>query len=98
MKLSLRAALMTATVFAAAPAVAQMAENPMVGGAPIDPARTYGVVSNDYLRKGGDGYAMFVDAMNAYDYGPDLADVTAEYMAANAPYQPYTDGRIRIME
>ncbi len=33
MRLSLRAALMTATVFIAAPAVAQMADNPMVGGA-----------------------------------------------------------------
>ncbi|MCC5970555.1 MAG: fasciclin domain-containing protein [Pararhodobacter sp.] len=33
MKLSLRAALMTATVFVAAPAVAQMSDNPMVGGA-----------------------------------------------------------------
>ncbi|MGJ8544393.1 MAG: bifunctional metallophosphatase/5'-nucleotidase [Sulfitobacter sp.] len=65
-----------------------------VGGAPIDPAKLYGVVSNDYVRKGGDGYSMFIDAANAYDYGPDLADVTAEYLIKNAPYQPYTDGRI----
>ena len=33
MRLSLRAALMTATILGAAPAVAQMADNPMVGGA-----------------------------------------------------------------
>ncbi|MEC7298338.1 hypothetical protein [Pseudooceanicola nitratireducens] len=45
-------------------------------------------------RNGGDGYAMFKGASNAYDFGPDLADVTAEYLAANAPYTPYTDGRI----
>ncbi|MEO1640216.1 MAG: 5'-nucleotidase C-terminal domain-containing protein [Pseudomonadota bacterium] len=68
----------------------------MVGGAPIDPAATYGVVSNNYVRNGGDGYGMFETAANAYDFGPDLADVTAEYMAANAPYQPYTDGRITM--
>ena len=37
---------------------------------------------------------MFVDAKDAYDFGPDLADVTAEYLAANAPYTPYLDGRI----
>jgi 5'-nucleotidase len=37
---------------------------------------------------------MFVDAANAYDFGPDLADVTAEYLAKNQPYQPFTDGRI----
>lgn len=62
--------------------------------APIDPARVYGVVSNDYLRKGGDGYRMFVDAEQAYDYGPDLADVTAEWMAARGPVAPALDGRI----
>jgi len=68
----------------------------MVGGEPIDPAATYGMVSNNYVRNGGDGYAMFEDAANAYDFGPDLADVTAEYLAANGPYQPYTDGRITM--
>ncbi len=69
-----------------------------VGGEPLDPNATYGVVSNNYVRNGGDGYAMFLDAMNAYDYGPDLADVTAEYLAENAPYEPYTDGRIAVVE
>ncbi|PJE28581.1 5'-nucleotidase [Pseudooceanicola antarcticus] len=68
----------------------------MVGGAPIEADKVYGVVSNNYVRNGGDGYAMFKDAMNAYDFGPDLADVTAEYIAENAPYTPYTDGRITL--
>ncbi|MEL7090989.1 MAG: bifunctional UDP-sugar hydrolase/5'-nucleotidase [Pseudomonadota bacterium] len=66
----------------------------MVGGAPIDPAKMYGVVSNNYVRNGGDGYAMFTTAENAYDFGPDLADVLAEYLAAQGPFEPYTDGRI----
>lgn len=66
----------------------------MVGGASIDPAATYGVVSNNFVRNGGDGYKMFTTAIDAYDYGPDLADVTAEYLAQNLPYTPYTDGRI----
>ncbi len=72
----------------------------LVGGdawAPIDPAATYGVVSNNYVRNGGDGYAMFVDAENAYDFGPDLADVTAEYLAKNQPYTPFVDGRITVV-
>ncbi|MBY6138693.1 5'-nucleotidase/apyrase family protein [Leisingera daeponensis] len=65
------------------------------GFVPIDPARTYVVVTNDYVRKGGDGYAMFEgNDKNAYDFGPDLADVLAEYLAAQGPYTPYTDGRI----
>ena len=68
----------------------------MVDGAPIDPAAVYGVVSNNFVRNGGDGYDMFTSAMNAYDFGPDLADVTAEYIAENAPYAPFTDGRITM--
>ena len=70
----------------------------MVGGAPIEADKLYGVVSNNYVRNGGDGYKMFVDAQNAYDFGPDLADVTAEYIAAQGPFTPYTDGRITIKE
>jgi len=61
---------------------------------PIDLAAEYGVVSNNYVRNGGDGYKMFLTASDVYDFGPDLADVTAEYMAARAPYTPYIDGRI----
>ncbi|MCK8463039.1 5'-nucleotidase/apyrase family protein [Aliiroseovarius sp. S1339] len=66
----------------------------MVGEAPIDPEKTYGVVSNNYVRNGGDGFKMFLDAENAYDFGPDLADVTAEYMAKMGPVTPMLDGRI----
>jgi 5'-nucleotidase len=86
---------MTFTVDAAQPAGSRISDV-MVAGAPIDPAATYSVVSNNYVRNGGDGYAMFRDAANAYDFGPDLADVVAEYLAAVGPYQPYTDGRITM--
>jgi 5'-nucleotidase/UDP-sugar diphosphatase len=68
----------------------------MVGGAPIDLAKSYGVVSNNYVRNGGDGFKMFRDAENVYDFGPDLADVTAEYMAKIGPVTPYKDGRITV--
>ncbi|WP_117191859.1 5'-nucleotidase C-terminal domain-containing protein [Rhizobium terrae] len=62
---------------------------------PIDPAKTYSVATNNFMRAGGDGYAIFkTGGKNAYDYGPDLADVTAEFIAAHKPYKPYTDGRI----
>lgn len=68
----------------------------MVGGEPIDAGKLYSVVSNNYVRNGGDGYKMFRDAQNAYDYGPDLADVTAEYLAAQGPFKPFLDGRITM--
>jgi 5'-nucleotidase len=53
------------------------------------------VVTNNYVRNGGDGYKMFAgDDKNAYDFGPDLADVMAEYMATKGGYTAYMDGRI----
>lgn len=62
---------------------------------PLDPAKTYGVVSNNYMRSGGDGYSVFATAgLNAYDFGPNLELVVADYLAAHRPYKPYTDGRI----
>jgi len=65
------------------------------GWTAIDPAATYGVVSNNYVRGGGDGYKMFAtNAVNAYDFGPDLDVVLADYMAANGPFEPALDGRI----
>lgn len=65
------------------------------GWAPLDPEAVYGVVTNNYVRQGGDGFRMFgAEGMNAYDYGPDLADVVADYMAKAGPYTPALDGRI----
>jgi 5'-nucleotidase / UDP-sugar diphosphatase len=88
------------TVDPVAPAGARISEvMVLVGGdawAPIDAATVYKVVSNNYVRGGGDGFKMFVDAANAYDFGPDLADVMAEYMARLSPFAPFTDGRITV--
>lgn len=65
------------------------------GFVPIDPAKIYAVVTNNFLRNGGDGYAVLRDqGSNAYDFGPNLEDVLADYLSARRGYQPYTDGRI----
>lgn len=62
---------------------------------PIEPDKVYGVVSNNFMRAGGDGYKLFKDnAQNAYDFGPNLEVVVADYLAANKPYKPGLDGRI----
>lgn len=70
----------------------------MVDGSyqPLEADRVYGLVSNDFLRRGGDGYAMFKEAMNVYDFGPDLAEVLVDYMTKAGPYTPYMDGRITL--
>lgn len=63
---------------------------------PLDPAKTYGVVTNNYVRGGGDGFKMFAtNAINPYDFGPNLEQAVADYISANSPYKPYTDGRIK---
>ncbi|MDV6225434.1 5'-nucleotidase C-terminal domain-containing protein [Nitratireductor aquimarinus] len=65
------------------------------GWTAIDPDATYTVASNNFTRNGGDGYKLFAEnAQNAYDYGPGLEQVLADYLAANSPYKPSLDGRI----
>jgi 5'-nucleotidase / UDP-sugar diphosphatase len=70
----------------------------MEGGqwAPLDLERTYMVATNNYVRNGGDGYNMFAgEDKNAYDYGPGLEYVLADYIAAQGgSITPYIDGRI----
>lgn len=63
---------------------------------PLDDAKTYGVVTNNFVRGGGDGYALFASkAQNAYDFGPPLERVLADYIAKQGgTYTPYLDGRI----
>ncbi|MDO5606268.1 MAG: bifunctional metallophosphatase/5'-nucleotidase [Paracoccus sp. (in: a-proteobacteria)] len=70
------------------------------GWVAIDPAATYGVASNNYMRNGGDGYGVFkTNATKVYDFGPDLADVLAEHIAMQGPdFAPSTDGRITVKD
>lgn len=62
---------------------------------PFDPNAVYSVATNDFMRKGGDGYVAFRDkAIDAYDFGPGLDDALAEYFRANNPMRVGLDGRI----
>ena len=62
----------------------------------IESDTVYGVVSNNFMRAGGDGYKVFeTEGQNAYDYGPGIEDVVAQYLTANSPYVPYLDNRIQ---
>jgi len=65
--------------------------------APLDIKATYGVVSNNFIRGGGDGYKMFRQATDVYDFGPDLADIVADFLAKNPNYQTSVEGRINQM-
>ncbi|HSG44160.1 MAG TPA: 5'-nucleotidase C-terminal domain-containing protein, partial [Anaerolineales bacterium] len=62
---------------------------------PIDPQETYKIATNDFLRKGGDGYLVFLEkAKNEYDAGANLEDVVAAYTEVLSPINPKLDGRI----
>ncbi|MBS9721017.1 5'-nucleotidase C-terminal domain-containing protein [Tianweitania sp. BSSL-BM11] len=65
----------------------------------LDPAKTYTIATNNFVRTGGDGYKLFADkAENAYDYGPSLEQVLADYILANSPYTPELDNRITMAQ
>ncbi|MCW3474523.1 bifunctional metallophosphatase/5'-nucleotidase [Limobrevibacterium gyesilva] len=67
------------------------------GFAPLDPARVYTVVTNDFMRGGGDGYAVLRQrAIDPYDAGPGLDVTVADAITAASPLRPRTDGRIAV--
>ena len=64
---------------------------------PIEAGKMYGVVSNDFMRNGGDGYTLFRDkAIDIYDFGPNLEQAVADYIGLNSPLTPTTKGRITL--
>ena len=66
---------------------------------PIDEEATYTIVTNNFMRTGGDGYGTFSEGDNPYDFGPPLEQVLADYIAAQGgEYTPYLDGRITAIE
>lgn len=69
------------------------------GWAPLDDDAIYGVVSNNFMRKGGDGYSVFSEhGENAYDFGPGLELVVVDFLSANGAYTPGLDGRVTMVE
>jgi 5'-nucleotidase len=68
-----------------------------VRGAPLDPDRVYLVVTNDFMRAGGDGYVVFRDrAIEPYDTGPALDEVVAREINARSPLDLKADGRLSV--
>jgi 5'-nucleotidase len=66
---------------------------------PIDPAKVYTVATNNFMRNGGDGYAVLRDeGTNAYDFGPGLEEVLATYIAEHPDYPTAPQGRITRVE
>ena len=64
-----------------------------VGGELLDPAKTYRVVTIDYLAGGGDGQVTFLEGTNP-TYGDAEVWAVAEYIRTHSPVDPKVEGRI----
>ncbi len=74
-----------------------VAENVMVGDAPIDLAKTYTAVTNNFMAAGGDGYTVFKD-LPQYDTGFVDADALKEYIEQMGKVEPKVEGRLTVIQ
>jgi 5'-nucleotidase/UDP-sugar diphosphatase len=70
----------------------------MINGKPLDTSRTYKIATNSYLAAGGDGYRIFLKAIDAYDSSMFQRDVLIEYIEyLGGRIKPQTLDRIQIL-
>jgi 5'-nucleotidase/UDP-sugar diphosphatase len=68
-----------------------------IGGAPVDPNRTYRFCTNDYILGGGDGYVVMKKAQNPFNTSLLLSYVVGEYIKAQGGViSPRLDGRLIV--
>ena len=67
-----------------------------VGGEALDPAKTYRLVTNDFLAAGGDGYSMFTGKTFVAEGGL-LSDVLIDYVKEETEVSPAVEGRITFI-
>ncbi|MCA8906939.1 MAG: 5'-nucleotidase C-terminal domain-containing protein [Rhodospirillaceae bacterium] len=70
-----------------------------VGGAPLDPAATYRVATNDFLARGGDGYAALTHGRTLIDptSGGLMATQVIDHIATAGTVAPTVEGRLTDM-
>ena len=56
-----------------------------IGGAPVDPAKTYRMVINNFVASGGDGYPRLTGHKSFVDTGYVDADLLRAYITAHSP-------------
>jgi 5'-nucleotidase/UDP-sugar diphosphatase len=68
-----------------------------IGGAPVDPDRTYRLCTNDYILGGGDGYEVMKKASDPFNTSLLLSYVVTEYIKAQKAVKPVMDGRLNVI-
>jgi 2',3'-cyclic-nucleotide 2'-phosphodiesterase (5'-nucleotidase family) len=68
----------------------------LIGGTPLDRTRTYSVATNDFMARGGDGYAVLTRGKNLIDPAAALlmASQVIDYIGQRAEVAPTIEGRI----
>ncbi len=52
----------------------------LINGSPVDHKRSYGIVTNSYLASGGDGYRVFLEAIDQFNSSIYLRDALTAYI------------------
>jgi 5'-nucleotidase/UDP-sugar diphosphatase len=69
-----------------------------IGGAPVDPDKTYRFCTNDYLLGGGDGYTVLTGSENPFNTSLLLSYVVVEYIKSQGGViTPSLDGRLSVI-
>jgi 5'-nucleotidase/UDP-sugar diphosphatase len=69
-----------------------------IGGAPVDPNRTYRFCTNDYVLGGGDGYTVMTKSQDTFNTSLLLSYVVIEYInSQNGIISPSLDGRMNVI-
>lgn len=66
----------------------------LTDGSPLEDAKLYSVVTNDFVLIGGDGFTEFQNGTDIVDTGTYLRDAVVEYIKDNPMITPKLDGRI----
>ena len=79
--------------------VNKVAKDITIHGQPIDPAKKYIVITNDFIAVGGDGVFPVFGKLKFVDTYIDMLEGFIEYMKSlPQPIAPATDGRINIIK
>jgi 5'-nucleotidase/UDP-sugar diphosphatase len=72
-------------------------EKVLIDGRAIDPNKTYRIVTNSYLTKGGDGYTTFLKAVDRFDSSVFQRDALIAYIQhLKGNLVPKVKGRIKV--
>jgi 2',3'-cyclic-nucleotide 2'-phosphodiesterase (5'-nucleotidase family) len=69
----------------------------MIAGAPLDPAKTYTLATNDYMAGGGDGYTVFRGAERLFGETDAklMANDVMVYVRKMGSVAPAVEGRVK---